>query len=548
MALDGTEGVSWPPNYLAEFKRRTKLIRAAQRDPDVAQTLKAHYQNNCVDFINDWCVTYDPRKQPPDPKMMPFILFPKQVEFVEYVLDCWQSGEDGLLEKCRDMGASWICAGISVWMWLFHDHASVGWGSRKEEYVDKIGDPKSVFHKIRQIIDYLPPFLRPPSYNPKIHSNHLKIVNPENGATITGEAGDNIGRGNRTGIYFLDEAAHVERPELIEASLGDTTDCRIDLSSVNGVGNVFYNRRHAGEVWTPGHSIRTGVTRVFIMDWRDHPDKDQEWYDRRKEKAKREGLLHKFLQEIDRDYASSVKGLLIEPKWFKAAIGAAQRLGIEVSGKTYVALDVGDSEDGDPWGLTARKGIELIHASEWASADPGESTKTALGIVKRHDATDFLYDGIGVGAGVKAEVNRMLAEESPRKRWPKNCTVAAWIASSTCLRPNSRMIPSDPLSMKNKDYFPNLKAQGCWELRRRFEKTYNAIEKGEKFDPDELISISPDLENIHEVERQICQPTFKENGAGKLVINKKPNNAKSPGMFDAAMMGYHPVKPPKLRF
>jgi hypothetical protein len=59
-------------------------------------------------------------------------------------------------------------------------------------------------------------------------------------STATGEAGDNIGRGGRTLGYFKDESAHYEHRDLIEAALGDNTNVQIDISSVNGLGNVFH--------------------------------------------------------------------------------------------------------------------------------------------------------------------------------------------------------------------------------------------------------------------------------------------------------------------
>jgi hypothetical protein len=52
------------------------------------------------------------------------------------------------------------------------------------------------------------------------------------------EAGDNIGRGGRTLVYFKDESAHYEHPDLIEAALGDNTNVQIDISSVNGLGKL----------------------------------------------------------------------------------------------------------------------------------------------------------------------------------------------------------------------------------------------------------------------------------------------------------------------
>jgi hypothetical protein len=33
-----------------------------------------------------------------------------------------ENNADGLIEKSRDMGATWVCCAFSVWMWLFVDH------------------------------------------------------------------------------------------------------------------------------------------------------------------------------------------------------------------------------------------------------------------------------------------------------------------------------------------------------------------------------------------------------------------------------------------
>ncbi|VEA68118.1 Uncharacterised protein [Serratia plymuthica] len=62
-------------------------------------------------------------------------------------------------------------------------------------------------------------------------------------AAITG-GGDNIGRGDHTTLYLVDEAAFLQRPLLIDAALSQTTRCRIDLSSVNGVGGPASQNRH----------------------------------------------------------------------------------------------------------------------------------------------------------------------------------------------------------------------------------------------------------------------------------------------------------------
>jgi hypothetical protein len=119
-------------------------------------------------------------------------------------------------------------------MWLFHPGTVVGFGSRKEEYIDKLGDPKSLFWKIREALNLLPAEFKPAGYSERAHALSMRIVNPENGSTIVGESGDNIGRGNRTSIYFKDESAFYERPDAIDAALSQTSNCKGDVSTPNG--------------------------------------------------------------------------------------------------------------------------------------------------------------------------------------------------------------------------------------------------------------------------------------------------------------------------
>src|SRR5690606_1389090 len=153
---------------------------------------RVHYANNCVDWINDWAVTFDPRIATDPvtgeqlPRLMPFILFPRQIEFVQLILECYQTKENGLLEKSRDMGATWLCCAISVWLVIYHPGSVIGWGSRTREMVDSRGDMKAIFPKIRQILAYLPPWMLFEDYNEDAHALHMRIINPANGASIIG--------------------------------------------------------------------------------------------------------------------------------------------------------------------------------------------------------------------------------------------------------------------------------------------------------------------------------------------------------------------------
>lgn len=515
-------------------------------DPAQWKGSRLYYKTHAIDFINHWGVTFDPRNAGGTyPTRLPFILFPRQRELVTFLLSCLQDQENGLIEKARDMGATWVCGAFSVWLWLFTEGSSVGWGSRKEQLVDRIGDPDSIFEKMRALIRNLPEELLPYGFNPSEHMTHMKIINPENDSTITGEAGDNIGRGGRKSIYFKDESAHYERPEKIEAALADNTRCQIDISSVNGLGNVFHRRREAGTEWYPRKPpIAKGVTRVFVMDWREHPAKDEAWYETRRKKAINDGLLHVFAQEVDRDYSAAVDGIIIPSIWVKAAIDAHLDLDFDDSGAYCAGLDVADG-GGDTNALAVRKGVILKSCVEWGERDTGVTTRKAISGCAGLGTIDLQYDCIGVGAGVKAEANRLLDE----KLMPKNVRLYPWNAAAGVLNPEKRVIENDKNSPLNEDFYGNLKAQAWWQLRRRFEKTYRALQKLDgdpdqqdfTYDPSELISLPSDLPNLRKIEKELSQPTASNGARMKLIVDKTPEGTRSPNLADSIVMAFWPV-------
>ena len=527
--------MTWPPDYYQEYLKRLKNIEFLNKNPNAIDALKILYSNNPVLFINDWGITYDPRSE--GIKKMPFILFQRQKEFVTFLQYCITEKESGLVEKSRDMGATWLCCAYSVWLWLFKPNSAIGWGSRKENLVDTIGDPDSIFEKMRMLIFELPSFFIPKGFDFKKHMTYMKIINPENGAVITGESGDNIGRGGRSSIYFKDEAAHYERPEKIEAALGDNTDVQIDISSVNGTGNVFYRRRMAGQEWNETEPREKGKVQVFIFDWRDNPLKSQEWYDQRRKKAEEEGLLHLFAQEVDRDYTSSKDRIVIPAKWVKSAIDAHIKLGIKNDGEKVAGLDVAD-EGGDKNALTIRYGVIMQACDDWGEGDAGETARKAISMCKEASVGQLYYDAVGVGSGIKSETNRMIKEG----QISTSLRIIPWNGGSSVINPEKHIIPQDRQSPTNEDFYSNLKAQAWWSLRNRFEKTYKVITQGAKYPHEELISIPSTLPKLHQIVNELSQPTFDYNGKGKLQIEKKPDGTKSPNLADSINMCYFPMR------
>lgn len=550
--LKGEAAFQWPPNYVRLFAWRQKQLLLFRSNPKMLEAAKVYYKTHPVEFINDWVDTYDPRNAGVPGKItrMPFVMFPRQVDLTRFLYACLEGEADGLIEKCRDAGATWLSVAVSVHLWLFFDGISIGWGSRKEQLVDKLGDMDSIFEKIRAVIRGLPAEFLPLGFSEKDHMTYMRVLNPENEASITGEAGNNIGRGGRKRIYFKDESAHYERPDLIEAALGDNTRVQIDISSVNGTGNVFHRRREAGVEWEPGQPVVKGKANVFVFDWRHHPEKTDEWYNERRRKAEEEGLLHIFAQEVDRDYSSSVEGIIIPSDWVRAAVDAHIKLDFTDDGKWMAGLDVADS-GGDRNALAQRKGVVLKGVKVWGQVDTGVTARRAIQYLKRPNETILMYDCIGVGAGAKAEFNRLkgLEESGERKTtktpWPEGLKVEPWNAGLPPLFPEKRLIKGDKGSPLIKDHYLNLKAQAWWELRARFWRTYRAITEGVDIDTDDLISIDSSgfsTEELAQLIKELSQATSSLSpGRLKLMVNKTPEGTRSPNMADAVVMAYWPV-------
>ena len=532
---------TWPPDYVAVFAWRQQQVLSLRTTPALAVGAMEFYRSRPVEFINHWCTTYDPRNAGSGtPAKMPFVLFERQAEFVVFLLALLRAQESGLCEKARDIGATWLCCAFSVWLWLFWPGAAVGWGSRKEQLVDRIGDPDSIFEKMRIIVRGLPREFWPAGFKPDDHMTYMRIVNPQNGATITGEAGDNIGRGGRKLIYFKDESAHYERPEKIEAALADNTRVQIDISSVNGLGNVFHRRREAGVEWAGG-AIAPGKTNVFVMDWRDHPAKTQAWYDARRRKAVDDGLLHVFAQEVDRNYAASVEGVIIPHEWVKSAIDAHVALGFDDTGGEVAALDVADG-GGDRNALARRKGVVLKTLQEWGERDTAITARRALDACQGGGPVELQYDSIGVGSGVKGETNR-LADEG---LMPPGIRLTPWNAADAAQNPDEPIEPTkpgQPPAPLNKDFYGNLKAQAWWQLRRRFERTHRArTEAAFTWKAEDLISIPSDLPLLRQLEKELSQPTSRKDGRMRLIVDKMPEGTRSPNLADAVVMAFWPIK------
>ena len=424
------------PNYRPIWEERIARLERLRADPGILPGLKAYYADNPVAFITDWCCTFDPRNvERGIEAVTPFLLFPKQADYVNWIVDRWRGRQDGVVEKSRDMGVSWLCVAIATWMWAFHPGVVVGFGSRKEAYIDDLGNPASLFWKMRETIKLLPAEFVPTGFNMRAHAPSMKIINPENGATVIGEAGDNIGRGNRTSIYFVDESAFLERQESVAAALSQTSNCKIHVSTPNGAGNVFYRMRHGGRI------------PVFVFDWKDDPRKDQAWYER--QKATLDPVI--VAQEIDRDYTASVANAWI-PGQFVTECMARGPADVRAIGPLQVGVDVARFGD-DKSSITFRKGrvvFPQITFGQCDVVDVAGRVKEAI-MAFGEPVSQIAVDTIGIGSGVadilRRDFRRQVVDVNSSLRLSDgqnyNLRARMWRDMREYLK-NGASIPNDP--------------------------------------------------------------------------------------------------------
>ena len=513
------------PAYTPVIKARMRRLQMIRDRPEMVGHLKRIYRDEPWLLIRDWGVTYDPRNVDLGlPAAVPFLMFPRQVEWCKWVVERWKAREPGVTPKSRDVGVSWLFVSLMTALCVSHDGFQAGVGSRKEEYVDLAGSPKALFWKARKFIAGLPPEFRAGHVAGR-HDPHMRLVFPDTGSSFTGEAGDNIGRGDRASIYGVDESAYLMRPQLIEASLSATTNCRIDISSANGMANPFAVKVHD---W-PSHQ-------VFPIHWRDDPRKDDAWY------AKQCRLLDPITvaQEIDINFAASVDGVVIPSAWVQAAIDAHLALGIDTTGERRAALDVAD-KGRDLNALASMQGVLVDTVEEWTGKDSDifATVVRAFGICDDLGITVLEYDADGMGAGVRGDAR--VTNEKRREtalsagRVPRLITVTPFQGSGAVHRPTAKIEPG--ADRTNEDYYANYKAQ-CWgNLRRRFRETFRARnEPGYQYDPTEIISLSSSLPLLTKLVGELSQPTWEKNTIGKMVVNKQPDDMRSPNLADAVMM------------
>ncbi len=253
-----------PKDPIGNMDRRIEFYGMTGRD---RADLWAMCNRDLLFWINAFVWTYDPRMVGPgqDP-VRPFITYEFQDEIL-LTMEAALGREDVIIKKSRDLGLTWLFLLLFDHQFIFKKNRSFLCVSRTERMVDKTQDPDCLFWKIDWVHDHLPKWMRP-NMRPGIDRLNLHFHNPDRNNTIDGAAttGNMARGGRRTGIA-KDEHAAFEVKDGYDAlaATQKATNCRIIISTPQGVGNAFY------DTW------QLDIKKLSLL-WSDHPVQNQGLY------------------------------------------------------------------------------------------------------------------------------------------------------------------------------------------------------------------------------------------------------------------------------
>ena len=241
------------------------------------------------------------------------------------------------------------------------------------------------------------------------------------------------------------------------------------------------------------------------------------------------------------EFYDEVEDTIIPVDWFESAIDSHIKLGWKAEGAVIASHDPSDT-GGDSKGYAVRHGNVVLNVSEMVIGESAEGMDWALDLALRDRADYFVWDCDGLGVSLKRQVDAALEN--------KKIDYVMYKGSES---PEDADQPySDGGSQRaksNRETFANKRAQYYWRLRDRFEATHRAVSKGEYINPDQMISLSSNIEKLDQLRSEVCRIPLKRTNTGKIQIMskiemaKKPYEIPSPNMGDALMMSMFRPKP-----
>jgi len=248
---------------------------------------------------------------------------------------------------------------------------------------------------------------------------------------------------------------------------------------------------------------------------------------------------HKWLGK----YLETVDGAIIMPEWFDACVDAHKLERLErvfkPHGAVIAAHDPSD-EGNDDKGYAARHGSIITTVKAKSTGEIDEGCDWATGLAIQDNADWFVWDGDGMGAGLKRQVSTAFAGTNIKYHMFRGSL--SGIGQDNAKEIYMPQYGDDHTKPKTyAETFKNNRAQYYSGLATRCYNTYRCVVKGDYVDPDEMISFDSDgIDNLPGLRSEICRIPKKDNPNGLIqIMNKKDMKAleiDSPNKADSIMM------------
>ena len=274
----------------------------------------------------------------------------------------------------------------------------------------------------------------------------------------------------------------------------------------------------------PGSNVES-----VMLNWRDNPYFPDVLMEEMLEMREKDNEL--YLHVWEGHPVADTQQAIIKPSWIEAAVDAKTKLDLVATGIRQIGLDVAD-EGVDSNALFERHGFEATYLDQWKEGDTGMTAVRAFNHCINNGILLANYDSIGVGAGVKAKTNEL------NENLADKVAFNGFNAGGGVIYPEQEYMPG----RKNINFFENVKAQAWWQVRDRFQTTFNAIVKGKEYTEDQIISLPPDLPLLDFLKAELSRPRVSYSRNGKVKVESKIDLAKrgipSTNLADAMIMAY----------
>lgn len=496
-------------DHRALIMGRLEHFRSITFADDADEAIEAELERCRADFFywaDNWAWGFDPRLEVV--KRIPFVMFRRQREMIEFILRKRGAKESCGVKKSRDVGMTVLFALMGIWLWLFDEGTVVTYGSLTESRVHKIGDPDSIFEKIRHGLEALPMWMMPKDFDFKRHFLERICVNPETGAVLKGEIGDNMGRGGRANVFLVDEFSECDHQQDKHSSITGSSDFACYLGTSAGPSTYFSELEVEDRIEFLAFPWYYDPRKLDDPRDAGNPNAESEWKKKKLGEVGQEIFAQQFA--CNDDFADAF--ILIRPEW----VSAAERWepGVAAAGFTVSGFDVADGGE-DEHVMAIRQAWEVRPLKTW-NALRWEQMPPIVHIMAKKERIDLLnYDGSGIGAKFGVPITERAKGDY------KVCAVYAQDKPSKIIYRQFKR-PADEI-------FFNRTTELWFAMADRLQKTYEVVMGDADHPIDELIRLPEDPV----LKRQLTSRRYEVVAGGKLKLEDKKKMKKSPDRADA---------------